>query len=152
MKQLTIAVDFDGTIVKDRYPEIGKFRFGARTVLKWLRKRGHKLILNTCRTDLHYSPPYTPGKYPLLEAALFLDKIGITFHCLNQNIPERIKQYGGDCRKISADLYLDDKAFFPGWWAVPIVVLWMEWKCRRTGHIEPSEPWPRKEEVRHDGA
>jgi hypothetical protein len=130
MKQLTIAVDFDGTIVKDRYPEIGPFRFGAIQILKWLKRRGHILILNTCRTDPFYTPPYSPGKYPLLEAALFLDKIGIKFHCLNQNIPERIKQYGSDCRKISADLYLDDKAFFPGWLVVSFVVLWMERKTR----------------------
>lgn len=30
----------------------------------------------------------------------------------NENLPERIAQYGGDCRKISADYYFDDKNMF----------------------------------------
>lgn len=28
----------------------------------------------------------------------------------NENIPERIEQWGNDCRKISADYYIDDRA------------------------------------------
>ncbi len=30
----------------------------------------------------------------------------------NENLPERIAQYDGDCRKISADYYFDDKNMF----------------------------------------
>ena len=46
---MTIAVDFDGTIVEHRYPNIGKERPFAFDVLKKLQKEGHKLILWTAR-------------------------------------------------------------------------------------------------------
>lgn len=137
MKQLVIAVDFDGTIVKDRYPEIGNFRFGARTVLKWLKQRGHILILNTCREcycdlvtarELDWYPTHEGG-CTLNEAKDFLWSNGIHFDYTNRNAKHLIEQYG-DCRKIGADLYLDDKGFFPGWIWVPVVVLWLEFKNR----------------------
>lgn len=116
---MVIAIDCDGTIVKNKWPEIGKLRFLAKPVIKWLQKRGHELILFTCRE----------GDY-LDNAYFFLKANGIEFKYYNENTRERIREYGGDCRKISADLYLDDKAFFPGWWVVPLVVLWMEWRER----------------------
>jgi hypothetical protein len=34
------------------------------------------------------------------------------FDAYNENLPERIAEYGGDCRKISADFYVDDKNLF----------------------------------------
>lgn len=115
---MVIAVDFDGTIVKDAWPKIGRLRFGARWVLRNLAKRGHILILNTCREDrlLH-------------EAVYFLFCQGIRFHRENNNDLERIRQYGSDCRKISADLYIDDRAM--GYWNWPMVwltVLGMEFR------------------------
>lgn len=117
---MDIAIDFDGTIVRNRWPKIGRLRFLAKPVIKWLKKRGHELILYTCRE----------GK--LLESAcFFLGVHGIEFKYCNKNTEERIAKHGGDCRKISADLYLDDKAFFPGWWIVPLVVLWIEWREKR---------------------
>lgn len=117
---MVIAIDFDGTIVKNQWPEIGKLRFLAKPVIKWLQKRGHELILFTCRE----------GDY-LDNACFFLKANGIEVTYLNENTKERIEQYGGDCRKISADLYLDDRAFFPGWIFVPVIVLWMEWREKR---------------------
>ena len=42
---MTIAVDFDGTIVEHRYPEIGEERPFAIDTLKMLIKDRHKLIL-----------------------------------------------------------------------------------------------------------
>lgn len=116
---MVIAIDFDGTIVKNQWPEIGKLRLLAKLVIRWLQKRGHELILFTCREKKHLTRAYS-----------FLDEHGIKFKYYNENTEERVCEYGGDCRKISADLYLDDKAFFPGWWAVPLVVLWMEWRER----------------------
>ena len=115
-KKLVISVDFDGSMVKNEWPLIGDLRFGAVSVLRWLKRRGHSLILNTCREgrllkpiiDIHW------GDY------------GIQFDHVNENTPERIRQYGGDCRKISADWYIDDRAGFLGWWSIPFIILWLE--------------------------
>ena len=46
---MVIAVDFDGTIVEDRYPGIGKERPFATATLRRLIERGHRLILWTVR-------------------------------------------------------------------------------------------------------
>jgi hypothetical protein len=119
--RLVIAVDFDGTIVKNRWPNIGESRLGAKTVLKWLKRRGHKLILSTCREGKMLSLAW-------LHLLVWLD--GITFDACNENLPELIHKYGGDCRKISADWYIDDLAGFLGWWSIPIIVLWLEWTKR----------------------
>ena len=47
---LKIAVDFDGTIVEHKYPEIGKEILFAIDTLKALQKQKHLLILWTYRT------------------------------------------------------------------------------------------------------
>lgn len=71
-------------------------------IIRALRERqkdGAKLILWTCREDA-----------PLAEAVGWCKAHGLRFDAVNANLPERIAQYGGDSRKVSADLYLDDKA------------------------------------------
>lgn len=47
---LFIAVDFDGTCVKHKYPEIGENVDGVLRVLKKLTDAGHKIILYTMRS------------------------------------------------------------------------------------------------------
>jgi len=96
-RQLKIAVDFDGTIVKDAYPEIGEPRLFAFETLKELQKAGHSLILWTCRT----------GK-ELQEAIDFCKKNGIDFYAVNKNYPEETIAEGY-MRKIFADVYIDDR-------------------------------------------
>jgi len=96
---MDIAVDFDGVVAKDgAWPEIGEP--DARMILALIgtQKNGHVLILDTCRT----------GKY-LDEAVRFSMAHGLTFDYIGENNPERIAKYGGDCRKISAGLYVEDK-------------------------------------------
>ena len=44
---MIIAVDFDGTCVKHRYPMVGEDVDGAVSVLKELVRKGHKIILIT---------------------------------------------------------------------------------------------------------
>ena len=46
---MTIAVDFDGTIVEHKYPAIGKEKPFAIETLKQLADEGNKLILWTSR-------------------------------------------------------------------------------------------------------
>ena len=49
---MIIAVDFDGTIVEHRYPEIGREKPFAFDTLKMLQKEGHRLIL--CKYSANY--------------------------------------------------------------------------------------------------
>ena len=46
---MIIAVDFDGTIVEHRYPEIGREKPFAFDTLKMLQKEGHRLIFVDCK-------------------------------------------------------------------------------------------------------
>lgn len=96
-ENLTIAVDFDGTIVKNRYPEIGKpVLFAVETLLK-LQEDGHHLILWTYRTGLS-----------LDEAVHFCRKKGIHFYAVNKSYPEEIFDTSLS-RKIQADYFIDDR-------------------------------------------
>lgn len=46
-----IALDFDGTVVEHRYPEIGKTNGNCVEILKdWVTNKGVKLILDTMRS------------------------------------------------------------------------------------------------------
>ena len=46
---MIIAVDFDGTLTMDRYPEIGSPKPYAVETMKRLKADGHYIILWTCR-------------------------------------------------------------------------------------------------------
>ncbi len=94
---LIIAVDFDGTIVEDAYPEIGNPMLFAIETLKELNKDGHRLILWT----------YRHGN-KLQEAVDFCAKKGVEFYAVNKNYPEE-KFEGKVSRKINADLFIDDR-------------------------------------------
>lgn len=98
---MTIAVDFDGTIVADEYPQIGRLQSGAKDTLQRLHKEGHKIIIWTCRS----------GEL-LVEAINFLLWNEIPFDQVNDNLRENIEQYGGNSRKVCADVYIDDRCLF----------------------------------------
>lgn len=51
IEQFVIAVDFDGTVVKHRFPEIGDEVPNCVKVLKALQAKGYRLVLNTMRSD-----------------------------------------------------------------------------------------------------
>ena len=95
--RLTIAVDFDGTIVENAYPRIGKTRIFAFETLKKLAEDGHRLILWT----------YRHGKH-LEEAVEFCRENGIEFYAVNQSFPEEIYD-NTQSRKILADIFIDDR-------------------------------------------
>ena len=93
-----IAVDFDGTLCKNAYPNIGE---PNETLIRYLldeQKRGSKLILWTCRC----------GKY-LDEAVSWCLKHGLKFDAVNDNIPEATKFFVSNSRKIFAHVYIDDR-------------------------------------------
>ncbi len=103
---MTIAVDFDGTIVEHKYPAVGKPQLFAFETLKQLQKQGHKLILWT----------YRAGK-ELDDAVEFCKENGIEFYAVNKNYPEEKFDESSISRKIYADVYIDDRNIggFPGW-------------------------------------
>jgi hypothetical protein len=103
---MKIAVDFDGTIVEHKYPDIGKPVLFAFESLKELQKRGHKLILWT----------YRSGK-ELEQAIEFCKQNGIEFYAINKSFTEEKFENGRVSRKIDADLFIDDRNLlgFPGW-------------------------------------
>jgi len=100
----TIAVDFDGTIVENKYPDIGKPMPFAFETMKMLQSDGHRLILWTVRA----------GKN-LQEAVDFCRKNGIEFYAVNESFPGESKKIHH--RKINVDLFIDDRNIFgfPGW-------------------------------------
>lgn len=95
--RLIIAVDFDGTIVEDAYPKIGKTRIFAFETLTRLQKDGHRLILWTYRSGTK-----------LQEAVEFCRDNGIEFYAINASFPEE-KFDNERSRKIHADLFIDDR-------------------------------------------
>ena len=96
---LTIAVDFDGTIVEHKYPAIGKEKPFAIETLKALAADGHRLILWTARDG------------NLLEDAIeFCRKKGLEFYAVNSTHPAGYLFQGRSdkSQKVIADLYIDD--------------------------------------------
>lgn len=94
-----IAVDFDGTLFTDEYPKIGKPKWRVINWCKERKRKGDVLILWTCREG-----------ESLREAVEMCREVGLVFDYVNQNDAYLKKQFGNDCRKVGADVYLDDKA------------------------------------------
>ena len=104
-KILRIAVDFDGTLCEDAFPEIGKQNNQHKKLMELLiglRKKGHKVILWTNRGDNKQYPALT-------EAINWCKGYGLEFDAINQNLPDQ-KKLSGPSPKIMADYYIDDKA------------------------------------------
>lgn len=95
---MIIAVDFDGTIVEHRYPEIGKEIPFAFDALKMLQKEGHRLILWSVRE----------GEL-LEEAVAFCREHGLEFYAVNSNYPEEQEAHRHFSRKLKADVFIDDR-------------------------------------------
>ena len=90
-----IAIDFDGTCVTHDYPRIGK-EIGATEVLKRLVEAGHKLILNTMRSDKE-----------LQDAVNWFKKNGIELYGVNENPTQK---RWTNSPKVYAHMYIDDAA------------------------------------------
>ena len=96
---MIIAVDFDGTIVEHRYPQIGKEIPFAIATLKKLQEEHHLLVLWSVRE----------GKL-LDEAVAFCRSRGLEFYAVNSNLPEEEQESTSiRSRKVNADLYIDDR-------------------------------------------
>lgn len=102
---MRIAIDFDGTIVENECPFIGKEMLFAFETMKELQKQGNQLILWTYRSGNE-----------LRQAVDFCKSKGIEFYAINKNYPEEVID-NSSIRKLDADIFIDDKNFggFPGW-------------------------------------
>lgn len=106
---MVIAVDFDGTLCEDRWPEIGPPNYSLIVALNKAHRAGHKIILWTCRHgDM------------LSEAVEFCVAVGLEFDGINDRpypdpdsgiYPEVPRLLG--YQKVFADIYIDDRAMVP---------------------------------------
>lgn len=104
MNDKIIAVDFDGTLCEAAWPDIGEPRQAVIDYVLEQQQQGARLVLWTNRTGRK-----------LDEAVVWCKAHGIKFDALNANLPEMIKVFGNDCRKIFAHEYIDDRAIpMPG--------------------------------------
>lgn len=97
--EYVVAVDFDGTLCKSKYPECGEPILKNVQRVRELKRDGATIILWTCREG-----------EALTKAVKWCEEHNVPIDYVNENTPSRIARYGSDCRKISADLYIDDKA------------------------------------------
>ncbi len=104
---MTIAVDFDGTIVRDHYPEIGREIPFAVETLRRLIQDGHQILLWSVRE----------GEL-LQEAVDWCSERGLVFYAVNENYPgenaQTDKHYS---RKLRVDRFIDDRNIggMPDW-------------------------------------
>lgn len=96
---MVIAVDFDGVLSSNgSWPETGMPNLKLIHWLSDMRQIGHKVILWTCRCG-----------DALDNAVAFCRNYGLEFDAVNDNVPEKIQEFGINSRKITADCYIDDK-------------------------------------------
>ena len=104
---MTIAVDFDGTIVEHEYPEIGREIPFATDTLRMLIEDRHQLILWSCREG------------ELLQQAIdWCHERGVDFYAVNRDFPEEdIERNQHFSRKLKVDLFIDDRNIggLPDW-------------------------------------
>lgn len=132
---MIIAIDFDGTICQNKYPEIGEPMPLAIESIKELRERGHDLILWTCRQ----------GEL-LDDAVKWCKEHGIPFDLVNEFEPNNLKAFGGVAgNKVFANIYIDDRNLggFPGWGLAMEVIKEAE---------APKLEWTRNEEFPQENA
>lgn len=133
---MTIAVDFDGTIVEHRYPEIGKEKPFAIQCLKQLQQEGNRLILWTSRE----------GKL-LEDAVAFCHERGLDFYAVNSNQPDdALFKYPS--AKVIADVYIDDRnlgGIPDDWGAIYEMITKKRAELRSARHARKSIfPWRRR--------
>ena len=98
MPNYILAVDFDGTLCESAWPDIGYPKQDVIDYVLEQQRNGAKLILWTNRCD-----------EKLNEAVKWCKAHGIEFDAVNDNLPSMVAAFGNNCRKVYADLYLDDK-------------------------------------------
>lgn len=98
---MIIAVDFDGILCDDEFPNIGSPNYSMISYVRKLIDRGHEVVLWTSRVDER-----------LEEAVSWCHDYGLHFCAVNDNAPSNkskySKEYSVEPRKVYADVYLED--------------------------------------------
>ena len=95
-----IVLDFDGTVVKHRYPDVGE-DVGATPVLRRLVKNGHRLILCSMRSR------NSDGVDTLQPALKWFEDNNIPLYGINENPSQKAWT---SSPKIYGHIYIDDAA------------------------------------------
>lgn len=133
---MIIAVDFDGTIVEHKYPEIGKEIPFATYTLKKLIEDRHQLILWTVRR----------GK-ELEEAVEWCRQRGVEFYAVNKSYPEEVIEPGETYYKVNAELFIDDLNLggLPQWGEIySMISEGKKWKDIYSNENHRKEPKKKK--------
>lgn len=136
---MTIAVDFDGTIVTHEYPKIGKEIPFAIQTLKMLSAEGHKLILWSVREG-----------HLLEDAVQWCRERGLEFYAVNRDYPE--ETFDGNSsfsRKLKVDLWIDDRQIggLPDWGTIYRIITehkTYEEIIQENLHANAYEPAPKR--------
>ena len=108
-----VAVDFDQTLAKGKFPEVADVNVGAVNLLREFQLAGGEVILWTCRN----------GR-ALADAVAAVAELGLTFDAVNAEAPSTLAWFTaaeGWSPKVFANLYVDDKSTGAGevdWTAV----------------------------------
>ena len=134
---MTIAIDFDGTIVEHRYPAIGNEIPFATETLKMLIADHHKLILWSVRE----------GKL-LDEAVNWCKEHGVEFYAVNRDYPEENGTSNNNhfSRKLKVDMFIDDRKLggLPDWGTIYRMIkehkTYQDIIMERQGHYKHETP------------
>lgn len=127
---MTIAVDFDGTIVEEAYPKIGKpIPFAIDVLKKLIYEEHHLVILWTVRE----------GEL-LQEAVDYCRERGVEFFAVNKLNPydeDRLQP-----RKVAVDMFIDDRNVggLPDWGLIyQMITKNQTWQSVFTGDQQPAQ-------------
>ena len=119
MSRLILGVDFDGTVVTHRFPEVGQDAPRAAEVLKRFIDRGYIICLNTMRSDKNCYDPVSKKLIPaslgkklglstvLEDAVDWFERNEIHLSGINTSPGQRLWT---DSPKVYATHYIDDAA------------------------------------------
>lgn len=100
MKDKTIAIDWDGTVVLDgQYPHAGEPKENSIEVMKRILDEGGIIIIWTCRSGYEQQVRITET----------LHKHGIHNFYFNEHVPHIASQFAESSPKVFADIYIDDR-------------------------------------------
>lgn len=98
---MIIAVDFDGILCENRFPDIGPPNIRVISAVRHLIEQGHEVILWTSRNGAE-----------LIAAVNWCEDQRLRFCAINGQAPSNEAKYRGvyqvPTRKIYADVYIDD--------------------------------------------